>query len=347
MKLAGEILILVLMLLSNGRVLTIRKPHLDPLVMLAPLSFLLSLLMLFAYSNDIFTLLIFLISILVLLSNFHALIRYGSRLVIDRYSPLMKTWAWLTTILSAATLVTVIIFAPERVSAKELGVTDTLQTYSGSFSKGFETSDKFERATGFVHEYSTCPNITMRSNVILFMPDKRADTEHYNPYLVSLAKAGYTILSGDFYSRDCRWIHTIEDSRMFRRLGLIIRSTANPSRYNSQREFYTYNFSMELETLISIASEKYGPDCRFFLVTDNMAVTAAEDVRRKHPELITGIYDISSSREYRTPGYGFIRQTDPLLAKYLGFGKEKNLESVTACVSATSETVNSVWLKKK
>lgn len=346
MKLAGEILILVLMLLSNGRVLTIRKPHLDPLVMLAPLSFLLSSLMIFAHSDDVFTLMIFFISILVLLSNFHALIRYGSRLVIDRYSPLMKTWAWFTTILSAGTLITLLVFAPVNVSAKELGVTDTQQTYSGSFTKGFEPSEKFERATGFVHEYSTNPNLSMRSNVILFMPDKRGDLEHYYPFLISLSKAGYTIISGDFYSRDCRWVHTIEDSRMLRRLGLVIRSANNTSRFLSQREFYTYNFSLEYETMLSIASEKYGPDCKFFLVTDNLAVTAAEDMKRKYPDLITGIYDISSSPEYKTPGYGFIRQTDPLFAKYLGFSKEKSLESIKACVAATSEAVNAVWLKK-
>ncbi len=346
MKLYGEILILVLMLLSNGRVLTIRKPHLDPLVVLAPLSFLLSSLNLSAFGIDSFSIAIFVISFLVLVSNFHALIRYGSRLVIDRYSPLMKTWAWLTTILTLTVLITLLLFKPVDFRPRKSGVTNTVINYTGNFTRGFEPAEKFTICTGFLHEYSTNPERTYKPDVVLFMPDKRGDTVNYEPFLYQLSKAGYTILAGDFYTKDCKWLHTVEDSRIMRRLGLCIRGVSNPSKFLSQKEFYTFNFYREYKVMVELGKEKYGDDCKFFIVTDNMGLTAALDIQKDLPDQIKGVYDISSNPDYLTPGFGFIQVTNPLLARKLGFPKDSDLSSVSSCVESTSEAIRSVWLKK-
>jgi len=339
MKLSAEILILAMLVLSNGRVLTIRKPHLDPLVMLAPLSLLLASLSLFSFSVDLFLISILLISILVLLSNFHALIRYSSHLVIDRYSPLMKFWAWLTTILSVAVLISVIIFSPVRFPEKKHDVNITTENYTGSFAKGFVPSEKFEISNGFITEFSPKATAGNPAEVVLFFSDKRGDTEHYRPYLVTLAEEGFTVVSGDFYSKDLKWIHTFEDSRLLRRMGLAIRSVLNNRKYKSQREFYTFNFSREIETMTSLMKTKYGKDCRFFIVTDEMGFTAAQDFSNSKPDLISGIFNISTVPEYITPGYGFIQQTDPLLGKFLNVKRDRSFEAVKACVRATAVAV--------
>lgn len=340
MKLSAEILILALMIMSNGRVLTIRKPHMDPLTMLAPVSFLLASLSLFSFSADIFLLAIFILSILVLLSNFHALIRYSSHLVIDRYSPLMKVWAWFTNIFCFLILGTILFFSPVNVSERKMGVVSIRNPYSGSFSKGFTPSGRFEPSTGFITKF-TRPEMTEdQSPIIILLGDKRADTESYRPYLLSLAQKGFTVVSGDFYSKDLKWIHTFEDSKTFRRLGLILRSLIDYQKYKSQREFYTYNFSREIETMFSLMKDKYGEDCHFFIVTDEMSYTAAVDFAKTKPEQISGIFDLSSVPEYLTPGYGFIQQTDPLLGKFLNVPRDKKLEVVNACVEATINAIN-------
>lgn len=344
MKLAGDILILILILLSNGRVLVLHKPHRDPIVMLSPLSFLLASLSLFAFSVDIFSILILFISFLTLLSNFHALIRYGSRLVVDRYSPLMKTWGILTTLLSGVTLAVLIVFAPTDVTkSRNSTVTENKLYYSGSFASGFSKTERFSRANVFFTEYSSKEseeNENSQSDIILFMPDKRGDTISYEPFLFELASKGYRICSADFYCRDMKWVHSLEDSRMLRKFGLTIRSLINSEKYKSQREFYTFNYTKELENILTLLQKEYGPDQKYIVVTDDMAYTAANDVFQLHNDLITGVFDISTVPEYHTKGYGFVELTDPLLASFLGCKKEDPYTPVKACTDKTTEFIN-------
>ena len=312
MKLYGEILILVLMILSNGRVLTIRKAHLDPLVMLAPLSFFLAILSLFAFTVDSFLILIFLLSVFVLLSNFHALIRYGSHLVIDRYSMLMKIWAWFTTLISICLLALILYFRPVNVSERTHNVSVTKENYSGNFTGGFFLSEKLTPSTAFLTEF------------------KKSDF----PFLVYLAKEDFTAVSFDFYTKDLKLLHTFEDSRIFRKLGMNFRSFLNNQKFKSQREFYTFNYSRELDAITKICLNKYGQDTTFFIITDEMGITAAQDYAAENPALISGLFNLSTVDEYKTPGYGFIQQTNPLLAKLLGFNRDKENLAISACVKA-------------
>lgn len=344
MKLAGDILILIMMILSNGRVLVIRKPHLDPLVMLAPLSFLLASLSLFAFSVDIFSIAIFIISILVLLSNFHALFRYGSRLVVDRYSVLMKTWAFITTILATGTLITLIIFSPVTVMDRTCNVQETQHLYSGSFASGFTPTERFSTANVFFTEFSLKENANSEEteiskdtskDILLFLSDKRGDTVSYKPYLHKLTEKGYTVCSLDFYAKDMKWIHSIEDSRMMRKFGLIVRCLLNPKKYESQKEFYTFNYSKELNSCLKLVLDYYGKDSRIILITDGMAYTAGKDTASMHSDIIKKVFDISTVSEYKTSGYGFIEQTDPLLAFIQGYKKDTNQTAATACAEAT------------
>lgn len=339
MKLAGDILILIFLIITNGRVFSLKKSRTDSLVMLAPLSFLLSSLMLFAFSVDIFSILIWLLSLLVLLTNFHALFRISSKLVIDRYSGLMKGWAVFTLAFSSAILLGLIFFRPVYVSSSKLGVTETKKNFSGSFASDFSETETFTICNAYFTEFSTCPEITYRSNVVIFMPDKRGDTEAYKPFLQKLSKAGFTVCTCDFYTKDGKWIHSIEDSRMLRSFGLRLRSLVNRQDYLSRREYFTFNFSKELEALLKILKTRYGEDCRYFIATDNLGITAANDIAQKYSDLITGTFDISTVPEYKTAGYGFVEQTDPLTALLLGQKRDKNFTAVNACVEKTSESI--------
>ena len=334
MKLYGEILILVLMILSNGRVLTIRKAHLDPLVMLAPLSFFLAILSLFAFTVDSFLILIFLLSVFVLLSNFHALIRYGSHLVIDRYSLLMKIWAWFTTLISICLLALILYFRPVNVSERTHNVSVTKENYSGNFTGGFFLSEKLTPSTAFLTEFKKSDSEKKDNRIFILLPDKRGDTENYFPFLVYLAKEDFTAVSFDFYTKDLKLLHTFEDSRIFRKLGMNFRSFLNNQKFKSQREFYTFNYSRELDAITKICLNKYGQDTTFFIITDEMGITAAQDYAAENPALISGLFNLSTVDEYKTPGYGFIQQTNPLLAKLLGFNRDKENLAISACVKA-------------
>ena len=129
MKFYGELLVIILLLVANGRILFIKNVKKDSLVMLSPLGFFLAIIQILNWGFDVVTALTLFVSILVLLSNFHALFRYSERLYIDHYSVLMKVWSVITIILSIALLAGTIYFKPIEYDNQKLDVTENVLRY--------------------------------------------------------------------------------------------------------------------------------------------------------------------------------------------------------------------------
>lgn len=324
MKFYGELLVIILLLVANGRIIIIKNVKKDSLVMLSPLAFVLSIIQILNWGFDVITGLTLFLSILVLLSNFHALFRYSERLYIDHYSILMKVWSCITILLSLALLAGTIFFKPIEYDSKKLGITETMQRYEGSFRSGFEEASILKSANLFLTEFKPQGNENRSvKEVVLFIPDKRGDTFYYKPYLQHLAYEGYTVISGDFFCSDCRWRHSIGDLKIVRRTAMVLDYLINPQKFMMQKEFYTYNILQELNALKQLIIERYGPETKIFIVTDTMGTVAAEDFKSKNPELITAVYDLSEIPEYKTPGFGIVAQTDTLLSMILKVPKDK------------------------
>ena len=325
MKFYGEILVIILLFISNARILFIKNAKKDSFVMLSPLAFLLSIIQILNWGFDAITGLTLVLSLLVLLSNFHALFRYSERLYIDHYSVLMKVWASITIILSITLLAGTIFFAPVEYNNKKLGISETVLRYEGSFRSGFDEAPNYKVANLFLTEFKPETNGTTPKvrDVILFIPDKRADTYYYRPYLQQLAREGFTVLSGDFFCSDCKWRHSIGDLKILRRFAMLIDYFVNKPRFEMQKEFYTYNIMQELNALKDIIDLRYGENVNIFIVTDVMATTAAQNFMDKNPQQVVRVFDLQTIPEYKTPGFGMITQTDILLAMYLGQERDK------------------------
>lgn len=333
MKFYGELLIYILLFITNARVFFLKRAKRDPLVSLAPVSLLLSILFILAWGLDFFTIAAFVIAILVVLSNFHALFRYTERLYVDHYSPLMIIWSFLTMALSAFAIAAVIFFRPLELDNKTIGVTESKTRLSGTFKGGFVTVNNFKKANANIFtfektqddENTEVPNETPK--IILFIPDKRADTYYYKPYLQQLALEGFTVISGDFYTSDCKWIHNIEDSKYSRRFSLMSRSILKNQWFMMQREYYTYNISLELKAMDDFITQTYGDAASYFIICDVMADTACDDFISQNNSKITGYLKLDTIDEYTTKGYGFVTETDPLLYAILNKQyKERKIE---------------------
>ena len=324
MKFYGEILIIILLLVANGRILFIKNAKKDSLVMLSPLGFLLSVVQILNWGLDAVTGLTLFLALLVLLSNFHALFRYSERLYIDHYSILMKVWSAVTNILAIVLLAGTIVFAPVEEKNTSLGIKENIVRYEGSFRSGFEEAPNYKIANLFLSEFKPLGNDVSTRDVVLFIPDKRADTYYYRPYLQQLAREGFTVWSADFFCSDCRWRHSIGDLKICRRTAMLIDWFLNKDKFWMQKEFYTYNILQELNALKKLVTEQYDQNIKVYIVTDVMATTAALDFMEKNPELVMGVYDLQSIKEYKTPGLGMICQTDILTAKVLGQERDKD-----------------------
>ena len=324
MKFYGELLVIILLLVANGRIIFIKNVKKDSLVMLSPLAFLLSIIQLINWGLDAITGLTLVLSILVLLTNFHALFRYSERLYIDHYSILMKVWSGITIILALALLTCTIAFRPIEYDNKKLGITENVIRYEGSFRSGFQEASNLKLANAFLSEFKSSSSENQRvKEVVLFIPDKRGDTFYYRPYLQHLAREGFTVLSADFFCSDCKWRHSIGDLKIIRRTAMVIDYLLKPQQFMMQKEFYTYNILQEINAMKSIIAERYGSDTKIFIVTDSMATVAAQDFMDKNPELVKMVYDLAEINEYKTSGFGVITQTDTLLSLYFKVPRDK------------------------
>jgi len=343
MKVYGEILIFFLLFLTNARILFVKHEKKDSLVMLAPLSFLLSILQIFSMGVNVFSIMALFISILVLLSNFHALFRYSERLYIDHYSSLMKVWAIFTMILAGVSFLASIYFMPLQKKSEKLNLSEIKLKYTGSIKAGFEEKGRFESQNILLTDFTLVPQLTKRDDVVLFIPDKRADTEHYRPYLQLLAKEGYTVYSYDMFSNDLKWFYTIEDEKFLRRFAMVFHSLLNNQKFMSQKEFYTYNTFLEIQAISSILDERCGQNCRYFLISDVMANTTVRDLNKTRPEKFSGFFCLDSVPEYKTKGYGCVEHTDPLLALILGQKRDFNKNITNEMVRQTVNAINTAW----
>ena len=209
MKFYGELLVFVLLFITNLRVFFVHHVRRDPLVVLAPFTFIVAIFQILAWGIDVFTVLGLLIALFVLLSNFHAIFRYMERLYVDHYSALMKVWAVFTIMISAIALAGTIYFAPVEQNSRNIGVAEKITHYKGSFRSGFEEAGAFDTKSMTLYEFGPDESresegaVTLaeaRNLIVLLTPDKRGDTEHYKPYLQELAARGSTICSADFFA---------------------------------------------------------------------------------------------------------------------------------------------------
>ena len=351
MKFYGELLVFVLLFITNLRVFFVHHVRRDPLVVLAPFTFIVAILQILAWGIDIFTVLGLLIALFVLLSNFHAIFRYMERLYVDHYSGLMKVWAVFTIMISAIALAGTIYFAPIEQNSRSMGVAEKITHYKGSFRTGFEEAGPFDTKTMTLYEFSPDESQNLKDSatpaedenlIILLTPDKRGDTEHYKPYLQELAARGVTICSADFFADDGQWLHSFADKKILRRLVMVIQSRVNLKAFEAQREYYSYNVSQEYDVLIPMLRERYGADKKILLISDFMADIAADDFMKKNPELVAGVLKLSSINTYKSAGYGCIEQTDPLLALSMGLSRDLSRATPKMLADKTEEMLKQV-----
>ncbi|MCQ2591169.1 MAG: hypothetical protein MJ188_00165 [Treponema sp.] len=347
------------MLFTNARVLFVKHEKRDALVVLAPLSLFLVILQILAWGIDVFNIYALLLSVLVLLSNFHAMFRYSERVYVDHYSVLMKMWAFFTNTFSILGIVATIFFMPSFSLNKKTSVAEKKIYYQGSFRTGFTEASHFTKHTFTLNEYKIIKNVEetdstleesnedVENKLVILMADKRGGTEHYLPYIKKLAEHGYTVYSPDFFTDDCRWVRSTSDNPLARRFVMVVKCLSNPQEFNSQRELYTYNTSVELNGLIPLLEERYGTTNKFFLIGDGMTETAINDYFKLHPEKVQGIFELSTVPEYKTPGYGCITQTDLLLAFALkekrDYGTKEKLSSVDYMVKKSVEAIENAY----
>lgn len=349
MRFVADLLILSFLLLTNSRVLFVKREKKDVLVILSPLSLFLSVLLIFAWGVDFISLYLVFLSILVILSNFHALFRYSANLYVDHYSGLMMFWAFITILLSVFGIVVTILFFPGHLSDKKLNVEETKYYYEGSFRNGFSEKTLFGKTNVIITEYSKVEEqndeddalnpAEANSNVILLIPDKRGDTQAYKEYLQLLAQEGNRLFSADFFTEDAKYLDTPGETRYTRQFLFVLYQLLGRTDFYSQKEKLAFNVTQEIEGVLDILEKDFEITEPVFLVTDEMTAPAGSLYKMKNRQKISGSFNLASASAYKTPGYGFITFNTPLVANLLGYSVDRSKSQLEDTVAETINTM--------
>ena len=318
-KLLGEFLILALLLIICGRVFIIKRSIARSGAVLAPITFLLSLIQLFTWGLTVQDMLLCLLSFIILFGNIHALTRLANSLYIDYFSPIFVIFSIIMSICIIAVGAILFYLRPAKVQPEKLHAEVSKLLLYGETITSMEPVTSWKQfPPSVLWTFTPSSDKKHKDPVILFLPDPRAETDRYKPYLLSLAGSGYTLLSADFYTRDFLWFNSILDYPPLRRTALIFKSLQEPETYSRLADNHTAEFTAQFEQLITVARQRFGQEVRFYLITDGSPTHALTYIAQKYPYYTAGIYSIQNNSVHKTPGYGFINATDPVEAWLMG-----------------------------
>lgn len=324
----GELLIVFLLVVNSSRIFFLKYERVDTLAVLAPLAVVVALLQTAAWNADFISILILAVSLLALFTNMHSLARSASGLYVDHYSPVFIFFSVVVLICSLLTGVVIVKFAPVSVNASDSGVTETKIRLTGSFARGFSDAGYTDRTDAQLYVYKPADTKSAEqtdNTVVIVGSDKRGDAAAYRPYMILLAEKGYTVVTCDFSAKDGGWFNTIADRRIVRRFAMLVAYLNDKEQFVRQKDFYTFGMIREYKAMMDIADKKFGSGRKFLIVSDGMADTAAVDVMKQSGGRVQGVFALDSISEYKTPGFGFVEQTDPLVASYFGLARDNTL----------------------
>lgn len=249
------------------------------------------------------------------LTNFRALLRFGSDLLVDHYSIPFKVASVLILVVSTVALFVLVAFPPLFERVDSYSIENKTLKLSGSFSTGFHPSKIFEKSCAQL--FITRPTVAMGTDAtIVFLGDKRANRDNYLPLINALSKRGATVIFGEFFSKDTRYTLGAFDNKCLRRLVLRLESFFTGAKFDINKDFYSFNVARELEVLFTEA-QKF--EQKIFIVTDWMGDSAVKDFCAAHEkdEQLLGEFHFTNNeyaiQESFIMGFGLLRTTQPHL----------------------------------
>lgn len=336
-------LVLLLLFLCSTRLFVLKAARIDPFSVFAPIALVISIFIFVCFDFSLFNFALFLLSLLVFFTNFRAVLRFHAKLIIDNYSAVFIIFSILSIILTVALAVILFLFRPVKYNEKDFGVIKKQHVLTGNSSnlrirESFFTGERFS-GNLFVYEPVVKDEINAEiyseNPVLIFVPGIRASVQNYEPYFMLLAQKGYTVVSADFYTSDLSLISNdvenpvakyILESKFFRRFAVLTKEFLDSENFAKMLEDEKPIFTKKYSALTRLALELFGDDAKVFYVVDGVDFDTIYDVidefNTEPYANAKGFFSLNRVDEYKTSGYGFIEQTDVLLAHAKGIERE-------------------------
>ncbi|WP_407434345.1 hypothetical protein [Treponema sp.] len=346
----GQMVVLFVLAITCARIFFVRNTRNDSIVLLSPFAFLILLAQAAAWGIGTGEVILFYLSLIVFAVNYRGFLRFSSNLYVDSYNVIFMI---LSTIVLIVIILTGIFFFQNRpvvMDEAKIPVTKNVRYFSGSADGGFAPAEKlFEMRNLTVTVYT--PDFTRgnkeNDTVILFVPDKRAHVYNYEPYLMLLAKAGYKIYAGEFgFSTVPLNIKVKVNIGFLRQRLFFINTRSNPEKYFEKNPQFYDIYAREYEILSGIAARLEPSTKKFVVVADGIPEKSFSKILK--PARLLSCIGLSSVKEYKTNGYGFIEQTNPLLS-FLKFNlkRDKHNHMPSLMVMETKKKINRMYREQE
>ena len=319
----GELIILLLLIISCARIFFIHDARTDPIATLPTVSLVLSCLFIISWGLSLQSFIVLVLSFSVFLWNFRALLRLNDNLIVDHYGVLFILSSLINLLLLLPAFAFIVYFRPVPVNLQKYGVLKTQSAYSRLSDGNFDDEERlFEKKTAFFSRYTSADG-EKTGQTILFMPSECAASSLYEPFLVKLARDGNTVYAADFYGKSfCRDGKT-PYWKPFRRATFCYMRLRKPDEYKAWEESEKADYFIEMaHSLLSlVAKESTGP---VVLVGDSIPPQVFLGIQKDILPVCATV-DIATLKDNPAPGWGLVEHTDPLLATVLKLRRDASL----------------------
>ena len=348
---SGEILALCMLLILNGRIFWTRRTRLDALSLLAPFSVLTSVLSAFAWGLRSANIAIAVLGLVCAIINYRSLVRLSQKLFVDAYSVKFFVTSLVLLIITIFFLAVEIQARPVRLQTRRYNVDIEREYFTCAIvpdelfyiKKAKEVSDKRNMT---LYTFFNKDEKIQKDAVIVFVPDVLAESLAYEPYFILLARKGWTVLAADVYKQDYKNDPDIRNTRFLRRFSLIWKSFSldggegvkKQVDFQPRSKTFRPIYESSWKALAQIARERY-PNKKVFVVGDTssgLPLSKMASIFNGSPYL-----DLKKIPEYKTPGYGFVSQTNPIFSWFfLGLSRDKTSFAPSWCATQTMKQLN-------
>lgn len=271
------------------------------------------------------------------------MLKLHANLFVDHYSKTFFVCTIISLLLIASALFFVIFYRPVQIIPQKFNVEKTVQTFSGnSINKLIKKESPFsgEQTSAYIYTWKPLAadeiteSVYSINPVLIFSGTTAAPSVYYEPLFILLAQKGYTVIAGDFYTKDqdvtgkyfdFPLFKNFSNTRILGRFCSLYLYHLQKDNYVKMVEEYKKKASLRYFTLTKLVNETSDSEKQFVYLFDEMNFEAISDIMNANAKDSLGFFTINRISEYETPGLGFLEQTNPLLARQFNLKRDKSL----------------------
>ena len=165
---------------------------------------------------------------------------------------------------------------------------------------------------------------TSERPIIVFAGTSVGTVEQYEPYILFLSKNGFTVCAADLYTRDMHIYEGASNRRFARRIRTLYNYLQDKTEFEATKKKELLLSRQKYERLTELVLDLFGESQTVYYITDGVSFDTINAVIEAFPKNAVGFYSLNRIPEYKTQGFGFIQQTDILLAKYFSMKRDSS-----------------------